>query len=131
MSKQYVDFLSLVENAKWAKVEASPIEGKRYGVLLGKHAPQNPERFREQVTESYLSLVERYGKSISLPSDEIPALLQEYANRLYGSMLIMLESIPDPSKLEFEELVQIHDLLLDKFAPFSQTGNLIKERETP
>lgn len=125
-----INFQKQVEHARWHQVApGKESEFPRYGILLGKHGPSEPERFQEMVLESYQQIVEAYGKSLQMP-EQVPAYLEETAHQIYGSMLSTYENIPEGSTLSFPQLVELHDFLADKFARFSMAGKaLIQERK--
>lgn len=119
-----------ITESRWGSVSVASLEEdhKLYGVLLGKHAPPQPERFRGMVEESYQEWVSKYQQSIAYPSDDIPEMLVPFANQLFGSMLATVEMLPEGKELSFPELVELHDVLAVKFASFLRSGNLLTER---
>lgn len=129
MVNEAVNLLSKqIERSYWAR--ASKVIGtgttatdvETFSVLLGEHAPPEPERFKPMVEDSYKLIVEQYVKSIS-DIGYIPDHLQETAYRIHGSRLETIELIPKAESLDFQALVETHDLLVSWVAKFHESGN--------
>lgn len=118
---------SIVARRGYGEVEA--IRWDRYGVLLSEHGPVEPERFRGLVEGSYVRLCNRLRDGLGEIPDEVPISLREMVYRVHGSRIRAVEMLPDVAGLTFEELVKVHDGLVDGLAYFEASGNLYQSGE--